>query len=103
MRGNTKIAELELLVCAHEDVERREVPVQRLAAVQRVEDRQDSGDLAAHEALGLRPFAREPGAEVSMHGILHGQAVARASTVCDHESVEHAQRARLAVQELGKV
>ena len=101
--GNTKIAELELLVCAHEDIERREVSVQRLTAMQRVEDGQDPGDLAADEALRLRPLAREPGAEVSMHRILHGQAVARAGTVGDHESVEHAQRARLTVQELGKI
>ena len=77
--------------------------MQRLTAMQRVEHGQDPGDLATDEALRLRPLAREPGAQVSVHRIFHGQAVARAGTVGDDEPVEDAQRPRLAAQELCEV
>src|SRR6266550_9416712 len=83
-----EVAELQLLLVAHEDVERREVPVQRLSPVQPIEDPQDARQLAPHEALGLGPFALEPRAEVAMLRILHDEAVARAGTIDADEAVE---------------
>ncbi len=101
--GNAEIAQLELLALAHEHVERRQVAVQRLPAMQRVEHGEDPGDLAPHETLRLWPLELEPGAQIAVHGEFHGQAIARARTVGDDEPVEHAQRARLAVEQLGEV
>src|SRR5437899_8287089 len=98
-----KVAELELLVFAHEHVERCEVSVERLSPMQRIEHRQDPGNLAANQALGLRPLALEPGAEIAVLRIFHDQAVPRACSVDDDKSIEDAQRARLAVEELREV
>src|SRR6058998_1231911 len=61
--------------------------------MQHIEHGQDPGNLAAHEALTLRPFPLEPGAEVAVLGVFHDQAVAGASPVGDDESIEGAQRA----------
>src|SRR6267142_5587774 len=55
--GNAEIPQLQLLVLAHEHVEGREVAVQRLAAMQRIERTEQPRDLATHDALGLRATA----------------------------------------------
>ena len=103
VRRDPKVAKLQLLAFAHEDVERRQVAVERLSPMQHIEDRQDSRQLAADEALGLRSLAREPRAEIAVFRILHDEAITRARTVDDDEPVENSQRAGLAVQELGEV
>src|ERR1051325_6357732 len=100
---DAEVAELQAFVLAHEDVEGREVAVQRLAAMQHVERLQDRGDLLAHEALGLRAFLCEPAAEIAVLGVLHDEAVARARRLDVDEAVEDLQRARLAAEQLGKV
>src|SRR2546429_5052156 len=61
----------------------------------------EHGDLGAW--LGLRPLALEPGAEIAVLRIFHDQAVPRACSVDDDKSIEDAQRARLAVEELREV
>src|SRR4051794_37753085 len=73
MRRDTEVAELERLVRAHEHVERREVAMQRLSSMQRVERSEYARDLAANEALRLRSLPREPRAQVSVRGVLHGE------------------------------
>src|SRR6185436_14376652 len=54
MPGNSEVTELELLLVAHEHVEGREIAMERLPAMQRIERAKERGDLAADEALGLR-------------------------------------------------
>src|SRR2546422_4507314 len=71
--------------------------------MQRIENPQDPGNLAAHQALGLRSLALEPGTEIAVLRIFHDQAVTRACSVDDDKAIEDAQRARLAVQELREV
>ena len=61
------------------------------------------GDLAPNEALRLRAFLREPGAEVAVLGVLHREAVAHARAFDLGEPVEDAQRPRLAAEQLGEV
>src|SRR5262249_9467593 len=100
MRRDAEVAELELLVLADENVEWREIPVQCLPAVQRIEGLQDRGDLASNESLGLRSLAREPCAEVPVLGVLHGETVAHARPFALGESVEDAQRTRLTREQL---
>ena len=46
MRRDAEVAELELLVLADEDIERREVAMKRLAPMQLRENLQDAGNLA---------------------------------------------------------
>src|SRR5207253_3910308 len=85
------------------DIERREIAVQRLPAMQSVEGSQNRSDLASHESLGLRAFAPQPDTEVPVHGVLQRDAIVRASIVDFDESVEDSQRPRLAEQQLGEV
>ena len=103
MGGDAKVSELERLVLADEDIERGEISVHRLPPVQNAEWPQDSGDLAPHESFGLCALLLEPDAEVSMHRVLEGDAIARALSIDLHESIVDAQRTRLTVQELGEV
>src|SRR5260370_971721 len=86
VRGDAEVAELQLLLRAHEYVERRQVAVQRLAAMQDVEHRQDPRQLASHEALVLRSPPLEPRTQVAVLGVLYGEVVARAGAV---EYAEH--------------
>src|SRR6185503_3426759 len=101
--GDAEVAQFQLLVLAHEHVEGRQVAVQRLAAMQRIERPQNPRDLAPHDALGLRPFALEPGADVPVLGVLHHDAVAHLVAGALGEPIENAERARFAFQELGEV
>src|SRR5262249_50548604 len=103
MRRDAEVAELELLVLADEHVERREVAVKGLTAMQGVERLQNRGDLAANEALGLRSLASEPRAEVAVLRILHRETVSHARPLALGEAVEDAQRARLTREQLGEV
>ena len=75
----------------------------RLPAMQRIERSGDGRDLAADEPLRLRAHLLEPGAEVAVLGVLHGEAVAHLAVARLGEPVVDAQRARLAREELGEV
>src|SRR6202011_1871586 len=86
-----------------ENVERRKIAMQRLAAVQDVERLEDCGDLTPNEALGLRAILLEPDTQVAVRRVLQRDAVARSPVLYLGEPVEHAQRARLAEEQLGEV
>src|SRR5437762_903090 len=88
VRRNAEVPELELLVLADEHVERSEVAVQRLAAVQRVERLENGGDLAPNESLRLRSLRRQPGPEVAVLGVLHREAVTHPQAVDDGKAIE---------------
>ncbi len=103
VRRDAEVAKLELLVFANEDVERRQIAVQRLAAVQNVERAKDAGDLASYESLGLRSFALQPHAKIAVDGVLECDAVAHAPAVDFDKPIVDAQRARLAEKQIGEV
>src|SRR2546423_8224452 len=103
VRRDAEVAKLQLLVLADEHVERREVAMQRLSAVQGIERLEHRRDLSAHEALRLRALLPEPCAEIPVLRVFHRETVAHARTVDDREPVEDAQRARLTLEELGEV
>src|SRR5262249_25771660 len=102
---DAEVAELQDVLVAHEHVERREVAMEELAAMELAEHFEDAGDLAAH--LALVPTARvaaEVHAQVAMARVLERQAV-EDSAVREHERerVEDADRARMAVEQLPEV
>src|SRR6266404_4761474 len=113
VRGNTtltemvgrdaEVAQLQLLILTNENVERREVAMHCLAEVQHIESSEDRGDLASDEAFRLWALAREPGPEISVHCVLHSDAIARTAIIDLGEPVEDAQCARLAEEELGEI
>ena len=103
VRRDPEIPQLQTLVLAHEYVERRQVAVQGLAAMQDVQRFQDAGDLLPHVFLGLRPLRVQPGAEIPVLRVLHDKAVAGAGGFGLHERVVHPQRAGLSAEELRKV
>src|SRR5690348_15111550 len=96
VRRDAEITELQLLVRAHEHVERSQVAVQRLPLMQHIEYREHRRNLPAHEALRLRTLVLEPGTEIAMLGVFHRQAIPRASIIADDESVVDTEGARLA-------
>ena len=93
---DAEVAELELLALADEDVERREVTVQRLATVEGVERAQDRRDLPPNEAFGLRAALGEPRAEIAVLRILHREAVSHLVAIRLGETVEDTKRPVLA-------
>src|SRR5439155_17036492 len=100
-----EIAELQAPAVADEHVQRREVAVEVLAAVQLSEHLEDARDLAARG--GFRPpraGAVQEGAEVAVSRVLEGQAVQHGPPRARQgERVEDADRARVTVQELPEV
>ena len=56
LADDAEVAELEAAVVADEDVHRRQVAVQQLAAMQLAEHLQDAGDLAPRRGLRPRPL-----------------------------------------------
>src|SRR5882672_1695727 len=100
---DAEVAQLQLLILTNENVERREVAMHCLPQVQHVESSEDCGDLASDEAFRLRALAREPGPEISVHRVLHSDAIARTAIIDLGEPVEDAQCARLAEEELGEI
>jgi len=103
VRGDAEVAELEAFIVAHEHVERREIAVQRLAAVEHVQRRENRGDLLPHESLGLRAFLPEPIAQIAVLGVFHDEAIPCARRLDVDEAVEDPERARLAAEQLGEV
>ena len=73
---DAEVAELEAAAVADEDVERRQVPMQQLAAMELAEDFQQAGDLAARGGLGpAAAVAMQVGAEVAEARELEREAV----------------------------
>ena len=100
-----KSPELEAAALADEDVHRREVAVEHLAAVQLAEHLEDARDLAPRRALGpALAGAVQERAEVAVARVLEGEAVEDAA-VGAHEGkrVEDADRPRMAVEQLAEV
>src|ERR1700686_4701665 len=89
---DAEVSQLQLLVFADEDVERREIAMQRLSTVQDVERLKDCGDLAPYEALGLRPLLLEPDTQVAVHRVLQRDTITRSPILYLGEPVVHAQR-----------
>src|SRR4051812_7302051 len=92
MRRNAEVAELELLALAHEDVERCEISMQCVTAMQPVERAENAGDLPSHEALSLRAALLQPRSKVAVLGVLHRQAVTGLAVVHFNKSIVHAKR-----------
>src|SRR4029079_11857850 len=102
---DAEVAELEPRSLAHEHVERREVAVEELAAVEPTQHVEDAGDLAARRGLGPRfPGALEERAEVAVARVLERQVV-EDQTVApgEREAVVDADRARRAREQLAEV
>src|SRR5438876_8718940 len=71
--------------------------------MQRIERAEERGDLAPDEAFGLRAAAREPCANVAVLRVFHHHAVAHPIAIDLGEPIEHPQRARLLLEQLGEV
>src|ERR1700693_2779766 len=100
---DAEVAQLQLLILTDENVERREVAMHCLTEVQHIESSEDCGDLASDEAFRLWALTREPSPEISVHCVLHGDAIARTPIIDLGEPIEDTQRARLAEEELGEI
>ena len=90
---------------ADEDVQRREVAVQRLPAMQLAEDLEDAGNLAARRRFTPAfAAAAEKRAEIAVARILEHQAV-QDRTVLAHQrkGIEDGDRAGMAVEQLPDV
>jgi len=103
VRRDPEVSEFQDLVLADEDVERRQVAVQCLPAMQHIQRLENGGDLVSHESLGLSALRRQPRAQVAMLGVLHDEAVSRGRRLDLDEPVEHAERAGLAREQLREV
>src|SRR5512146_962096 len=103
VRRNAAVAELEPVPLADKDVERCEITMQRLAAVQRVQRAQHARDLAADEALGLGTVLTQPRPEIAVLRVLHGEAVAHPTAIDFGKPVVHAKRSILAGEQLGEI
>src|SRR6476659_9202108 len=69
VRRNAKVAELQPLAVTHENVEGRQVSMQRLSSMQCIEGSKDCRDLAANESLGLCAVLVEPHPEITQFGV----------------------------------
>src|SRR5262245_59172243 len=71
-----EVPQLQMAAIADEDVQWREIAVERVTAVQLAEDFEDTGDLAPGDRLvpALR-LAREEGAEIAVARVFERQAV----------------------------
>jgi hypothetical protein len=100
-----EVAQLEAAALAHEHVQRRQVPVEQLPAVQLSQHLEDARDLPPRHRL--RPsLARAPqeGAQVALACVLQGQAVEDAAfRRQERERVEDPDGPGVAVQELAEV
>lgn len=100
-----EIPELQAPAVAHEDVQRREVAVEELAAVQLAEHFEDARDLAPRG--GFRPplaVAVKERPEVSLTGVLEREAVQRVAVRArQRERVVDADRPWMSVEHLPEV
>src|SRR5262249_11372809 len=103
---DAEVPELEASAVADEDVERRQVAVEKLSAVELLEDREDAGDFAARHALrpSLAGRSREEAAEVAVPRVFEDEVVERtALRAGQREAVEEANRTRMVLEELPEV
>ena len=102
---DAEVAELETGTVADEHVHGREIAMQQLAAVKLAEDVEDAGDLAAHGALGPALFLpMQVGAEITVRGVFEHQVVDDGRVPAHmRKGVEHANRARMVVEQLAEV
>ena len=100
-----EIPELQTPAVADEDVQRCEVAVERLAAVQLSKHLEDTRDFASRG--GLRPplgGAGQEGAQVAVARVLEREAVQHLSVGAhQRKRVEDANRPRMSVQQLPEV
>ena len=110
-RANPEVAELQpharrpLPAIADEQVHRRQVAVQRLAAMQPPQDVEDAGNLAAHGRLGpafLR--AAEERGEIAVPRIFERKVVQHLPVGAhERKHVVHADRARVPAEQLAEI
>ena len=102
---DAEVAELQTASVADEHVQRREIAVERLSAMQLAQHFEDAGDLAPRRGFGpALARAREERAQVAVAGVLEREAVEDPSVAAhQREGVEHADRARMSVQQLAEV
>src|SRR5262245_21629091 len=102
---DAEVAELEAAAVADEDVERGQIAVKQLTAVQLAEDLENAGDLAADDRLGpARGSALEVGAQVAVRGVLERERVDHGSVgSMNREPIEDPDRAGMLVEELPEV
>src|SRR5262249_32789540 len=102
---DAEVAELQGSVVAHEDVHRRQIAVEHLAAMEPSEDFEDPGDLAADGFF--RPTLSgllQKGAQVAMPRPLEREAIEEGPVVPgQRERVEHADGAPVPFEDLAEV
>src|SRR5688572_1415134 len=103
MRRDAEVPELQLLALAHENVEWREITMQRLTAVQCVERAEDRRELPANESLGLRSVFTQPDAKIAVFGVFDREAVPHPPVTRFSEAIEHAKRSVLTSEELREI
>src|SRR4029079_17414370 len=103
VRRNAEVAELQPLAVAHENVEGRQVSMERLSSMQCIEGSQDCRDLTANESLRLGAVLVEPHSEIAELGVFDHEAVAHLVAVHFGEAIEDAKRPVFAREELGEV
>src|SRR5262249_34160652 len=105
LADDAEVAELQVASVADEDVERREVAMERVAAMEPAEHFEDAGDFASGDRLvpSLRG-AREVGAEIAVARVLERQAIKHFTARSQQrECIERPNRARVAVEEQAEV
>ena len=105
LSDDPEVAELQATAVADEDVERRQVAMERLAAMELAEHLEDSCDLPTGEPFRPSlPGVREEAAQISVTRVLERQAVEHLAVGAhQRESIEHANRARVSVEELSEI
>src|SRR5262245_14766285 len=101
--SDAKIAQLETLVLAYKHVERCQIAMHGLAAVQHGERLQHRGDLLPYEFLRLAALFRQPRAKVTVLRVFHHQTVARDRRFDLHEPVEDGEGPALLRKQLSEV
>jgi len=100
-----KSPRLEPPVVADEHVQRRQITVQRLAAMQLAEHFEDAGDFAPRRRLGPSLAGpRQERAQIAVARVLEREAVQHAA-IGPHQrkGIEHANRAGVVVEQLADV
>ncbi len=93
---------------AHEDVERREIPMEQLPAMQLAENLEDARDLTSHGGFRQATFrSLQERAQVSVRRVFERQRVEERGGLLVHaeqrELVEDADRPRMTVEELTEI
>jgi hypothetical protein len=103
VRRDAKITELQLFAFTDENIEGREVPMQCLPSMQRIEGTQDCRDLAADKSLRLCAVPIQPHAKVALLGVFDHEAVPHLIAIQLGEAIEDAKCSVLAGEELSEI